>query len=71
MYLSLSDIDVALARHREVIANAECAWLLECVPRSRRRIGVNRVRQSAGAALVRIGERLQGCTTPCGPEPAR
>jgi hypothetical protein len=71
MYLSLSDLDVALARHREVVANAECAWLLECVPRSRRRFGANWARRFAGAVLVRIGERLQGCTTPCGPEPAR
>lgn len=71
MYLSHSEIDVALARHRELVAAAERAWFLHGLTRSRRRLGANRVRRSAGAALVRIGERLQGCPVPCGPEPAR
>jgi hypothetical protein len=71
MYLSLSDMDVALARHWELVAVADHTWLLQDVPRASRRLGVIRARRSAGAALVRIGERRQGCSMPCGPEPAR
>jgi hypothetical protein len=71
MYLSLSDLDVAMARHRELVAIADRAWLLQGVARPTRRFGANRVRRSAGAALVRIGEWLEGCPVPCGPEPAK
>jgi len=69
MYLSLSDVDVAVARHRELVAVAERARFLHGVPRSRNRFAAHRVRRAAGAALVRVGERLQGCPVPCGPEP--
>jgi hypothetical protein len=69
MYLSLSEIDMAVARHRELVALAERARFLHGVPRPGSRFGAGRVRRTAGAALVRVGERLQGCPVPCGPEP--
>jgi hypothetical protein len=70
MYLSLSELDVAKARHQELVVHAERAWLVQGNPRSRHRFGVNLLRRSAGVALVRLGERLQGCPIPCGSHPA-
>jgi hypothetical protein len=69
MYLSLSEVEVAVARHRELIAIAERARFLHGVPRHGSRFRVHRMRRITGAALVRVGERLQGCPVPCGPEP--
>ncbi len=66
MYLSLAEIEVAMARNRELVATAERNVRLESVARSLRRRGTSPLRRSAGAALVRIGERLQGCPVPCG-----
>ncbi len=66
MYLSLSELDVAMARHRELVAVAERTLLTTGVDRDGRRPRVLPLRRTAGAALVRLGERLQGCPAPCG-----
>lgn len=66
MYLSLTEIEVAMARHQERVVTAERAVRTASVVRSMRRPVTNPLRRSAGAALVRIGERLQGCPVPCG-----
>jgi len=71
MYLSLSELDVAVARHQELVAVADRAWLTKGVARTERRPGANPLRRSAGIALIRMGERLQGCAAPCEPQPAR
>jgi len=66
MHLSLTEIEVAMARHRELVAIAERAVRTAGMVRSTRRPVTNPLRRSVGAALVRIGERLQGCPVPCG-----
>jgi hypothetical protein len=68
MYLSLSDLDVAVARHRELVAVAERNVRFAGVHRSERRLRAIPLRRSAGVMLVRLGERLQGCPcpAPCG-----
>ncbi len=71
MYFSLSELDVAVARHQELVAVADRTWLTRRSVRPKRRPGASPLRRSAGVALVRIGERLQGCAVSCEPRLAR
>ncbi|MEA2594313.1 MAG: hypothetical protein QOF01_782 [Thermomicrobiales bacterium] len=71
MYLSLSELDVAMAHRQELVATSDRIWLTRGAARPKGGLDAGRLRRSAGVALVRVGERLQGCPMPCGAQPAR
>lgn len=67
MYFSLSELDVAMARHCELVESIDRARLTRDLDRINR-APIQPVRRLTGAALVRLGERLQGAPVPSRPD---